>query len=180
MRQSTAWLIQAKSDMKAALKLAGDRTQPEAYCQVAAKAQQTVEKSIKALQCALYHAGLYGSAVGSAHPVSNVASAIRTAAPNWPKELRENRKKVLTILSDARLKTIKLLDSIVPQYPAHGQLPRRNTEYPFQDTPGLDTWKAPAEKGVFTRSEIDRFLRCAQAIQDMTSKIVTALELAYP
>ncbi|WP_437973835.1 hypothetical protein WMF11_35000 [Sorangium sp. So ce295] len=166
--------------MKAALKLAGDRTQPEAYCQVAAKAQQTVEKSIKALQSALHDARLYGSSVGSAHPVSSVASAIRIAAPNWPKKLKGNRKKVFSILSDTRLKAIKLLDDIVPQYPATGQLPRRNTEYPFQDTPGRDTWRAPAERGVFTKSEIDRFLQCAQDIQDMTSKLVTALELAYP
>jgi hypothetical protein len=180
VRLSTAWRVQAKSDLDAARKLAGDLTQREAYCQVAAKAQQAVEKSVKALQSALHHAGFYGTAVGSAHQVSMVASAIRAAAPNWPKEMKGHRAKVMSILSDPRLKTIKELDSVVPQYPAPGALPRRNTEYPFQESPGPLTWRAPAEAGVFSRNEIKRFLDCAQRVQDAADKIVVALELAYP
>ena len=180
MRESTAWLVQAKSDIGAANKLAGGWTQPEMYCQVAAKAQQAVEKSVKALQSALHHAGLFGSAVGSAHQVSRVASAIRAAAPGWPKALKAQRDKVTSILSDARLQTIKALDAIVPQYPAPGDLPKRNTEYPFQVVAGRDTFRAPAEPAVFSKKEVERFLNCARQLQLMTDKVVTALEQAYP
>jgi hypothetical protein len=180
VRLSSAWRVQARSDLDAARKLAGDLTQRQAYCQVAAKAQQAVEKSLKALQSALHHAGFYGAAVGPAHQVSMVASAIRATAPNWPKDMKEQRAKVMSILSDARLKTIKELDSVVPQYPARGDLPRRNTEYPFQESPGPLTWKAPAEAGVFSKKEINRFLYCAQHVVDAADKIVVALELVYP
>lgn len=126
MRESTAWRVQAKSDLEAARKLAGDLTQPSAYCQVAAKAQQAVEKSVKALQAALYGAKLYGSAVGSTHPVSMVVSAIRSAAPTWPKAVKSQRIMVTSILSDGRLRIIKALDSLAPRYPAAGTLPKRN------------------------------------------------------
>lgn len=180
MRESTAWCVQAKSDLGAAHKLAGDLTQRETYCQVAAKAQQAVEKSVKALQSALHRVGFYGSAVGSAHPVSRTASAIRAAAPGWPKVIKAQRIKVMNILSDGRLRTIKDLDAIVPQYPAPGDLPKRNTEYPFQDSPGAYTWQAPAEKGVFSKKEVKNFLECARNVQLATEKIVTALDLAYP
>ncbi|MGK3999383.1 hypothetical protein [Sorangium sp. So ce1024] len=37
------------------------------------------------------------------------------------------------------IRALKLLDGIILQYPAPGQPSRRNTDYPFQDTPGRDT-----------------------------------------
>jgi hypothetical protein len=109
-----------------------------------------------------------------------VASAIRTAAPAWPKALKGQRTKVMSILSDARLATIKDLDALAPQYPAPGDLPRRNTEYPFQKIAGPDTWRSPAEEGVFSRREVKGFVACARQVQFTTDKVVTALELAYP
>lgn len=131
MRESSAWLTQAKSDLKAADKLAGELTQLDSYCHVAAKAQQTVEKSLKALQSALHHAGLYGSAVSSAHPVSSVASGIRSLAPLWPKTIKETRRKIVLLLSDQRLEAIKELDTLAPQYPKKGDKARKNTVFPF-------------------------------------------------
>lgn len=180
MRESTAWRIQAKSDLEAANKLAGGLTRPNDYCQVAAKTQQAVEKSVKALQTVLYQAGLAQSAVDSTHQVAKVASAIRTAASSWPKNVKSYRDWVKSVFSDIRLSTIKALDALVPQYPKKGDLPRRNTEYPFQITAGLQMWKAPAEVDAFSKREIEGFIKCAQDLQYRINKFVEALEKIYP
>jgi len=77
MKLWRAWLKHAASDWTAAQALKGAGSDP---CQIAAKYQQTVEKSVKGFAEALNLAALVTIVVGSDHAVGKHASAIQRAA----------------------------------------------------------------------------------------------------
>lgn len=169
-------MTQAKSDWKTAELLLA--TGADA-CQLVAKYQQTVEKSVKALAVALTRADIAVYHVGSAHDVVRIASSIQAAAPAWSREYKELKEMLLKAFARHHLEIIKQLDAIVPQYPAKGQLARRNSEYPFQQVAG-DVWCVPCASTTFTKGEMKRFAATAGVIVRMTGELVSALGRAKP
>jgi hypothetical protein len=67
---------------------------------------------------------------------------------------------------------------VVPQYPKANALAAKNTEYPFQSS--RTEWHAPADARVFTKGAMKRYLAAADRVQGGTSKIISALERAFP
>ncbi len=69
---------------------------------------------------------------------------------------------------------IRAIDQLVPHRPAPGQLPSRNTEYPFRDL--ANHWRFPAQFDVFEIAEADRFRKLAHRLVDGCGRIVSAVE----
>jgi hypothetical protein len=76
------------------------------------------------------------------------------------------------------IEQLKLLDSLVPQYPAAGALAARNHEYPFQRT--VADWRAPSDKDAFTAGEIRSIRNCAGSLIIGLRRIFDALESLFP
>ncbi len=175
MKLEQAWITQAKSDWRTALLLAAEADD----CQRVAKYQQAVEKSVKALAVALTRAGIVAYNVGSAHDVARIASSIQAAAPAWSRQYKDLKRQLAKAFARHHLESIKQLDAIVPQYPAKGQLARRNSEYPFQQVAG-DTWCVPCGPSTFSKGDVKRYEATAKTVVDVADKLVTALGLAKP
>ena len=60
MDESTAWIYQANADRETAERFIADE-KDAGRCHAIAKWQQTVEKAVKAIVCALHEAGIVGS-----------------------------------------------------------------------------------------------------------------------
>jgi len=98
MADSRPWLAQASSDLEAALVLRREN-RPILYCQVAAKCQQVVEKSVKAIATELNERRIVFLTIGFDHRVDQYISAIlrapgkrKDAVPDYIKgTIRYNR-----------------------------------------------------------------------------------------
>jgi hypothetical protein len=114
-------------------------------CHAVAKYQQTVEKAIKAVLTALREAGFANWRVGRGHEVTPYMSML------FRLPRKEENKSVLQelgkLLDGNTRRAIKTLETLGPKWPAQGQIPLRNTEYPFED--GKGGWSYPAAAGVF-------------------------------
>lgn len=165
MDEPTAWLYQALADRQAAELFMSDEA-GAGRCQAISKWQQTVEKSVKALVSALHDAGILGAGFRPRHEVERyVAMLVRLprAAGN-----RTIQHLLHGLLDQKTREGIKALDGLAPQMP-----PRRNTEYPFQDTSG--GWTYPAAEGVFSQEEVQQFRALAHRVQDGAGRIVSVL-----
>ncbi len=173
MGESHAWLQQAISDREAAEREreAVSRIGSTAWCHPVAKYQQTVEKAIKAVVAALWEAGFTNVPVGRAHEVTPyMRMLIRLSRPDGKKIVQQQLRTLLDSNTRAR---IKVLESLAPRWPAPGEPPRRNTEYPFHDTTG--DWTHPAAEGVFTRQEVEAFRALAGRILRGAEHVLPAI-----
>jgi hypothetical protein len=171
--ESQAWLHQASSDQQA-----GERERQAfnqggipTLCHAVAKYQQTVEKAIKAAVTALREAGFANWRVGRGHEVTPYMSML------FRLPRKEENKSVLQelgkLLDGNTRRGIKSLETLAPKWPAQGQIPLRNTEYPFED--GKGGWSYPAAVGVFLGPEVEEFRRLASRVQWGVDRIVKAI-----
>jgi len=175
MRLHRAWIVQASSDVIAASAL---RDVGADACQVMAKCQQTVEKSVKALIEALNNIGFLTMPVDRRHDVSRYLSGVLTAAEAAAKEHRLLRGDLKRLFPQHIREVVKRLDGLVPQYPSKGELAVRNTEYPFQTS--ASEWRAPCGAEVFSPGEVRRALHAARQVQGGAAKILSGLERTRP
>ncbi|MBI1783718.1 HEPN domain-containing protein [Candidatus Sumerlaeota bacterium] len=157
------WFRQAESDLVAASILRAEADKSDRinlYCQCIAKYQQAVEKSVK---------GLLVSAGGRPrmkHDVERYVSILlRMIAA------KDAKRELMKLFSQNLRADLRAIDNLFPLSETAGG--RRNTEYPFWIKQG---WIAPADKGVFSRSEIDRFQQTAHDTFYGCRKIVSAIQ----
>lgn len=175
MKLHRAWIQQAASDIVAAGLL---QSQGADRCQVVAKCQQAVEKAIKALVQAMNLLGLITMPVAPIHHVSGYATAIVRAAEAAPKAHRFLKGELPKLFPKHIRECIALLDAVVPIYPKAGALATLNTEYPFQLS--STDWCSPSSPDVFDAGQVKRYLVAANRVQGGASKIISALEIAFP
>lgn len=175
MSLPAAWMLQARSDYRAAQRL-DNHQDATTRCQAVSKYQQSVEKSIKAILDKLAAARVIAQGSDSRHPVARYAQTFSLA----PRD--KNNRNLLNQLSATFTATaidgVKLLDSFVPVYQKPPTPQRRNHEYPYQDA-ALD-WHAPAEATAFSTGEMKRIRDCAGRLMNRLPRILTALDLLYP
>jgi predicted transcriptional regulator len=171
-----AWMQQAESGYRAALRL-DNPPDARTRCQAISKYQQCVEKSVKAVLDKLYSAGLIRSGSDRSHKVSRYASVL-TSIPATTRDSRDLFQQMQRIFTSSVVEQIRILDSLVPEYPVTGALARRNHEYPFQDPTG--NWHAPSELNAFTLGELKRIRNCAGALIQSLRRILDALDRLFP
>ena len=115
---------------------------------------------------ALHDAGILGAGVIRRHEVGRyVAALIRLprAAGN-----RTIQQSLHGLLDQNTRAGIRLLDGLAPQ-----PLPRRNTEYPFQNA--LGQWTYPAAEDAFSTEEVQQFRVLAHRVLDGAGRIVSSI-----
>ncbi len=170
MDEAAALICQARADRQAAERFVADEA-GTGRCHAIAKWQQTVEKAVKALVCALHHAGILGADYRPRHEVERyVGLLIRLprAPGHRAVQQRSVQQRLYGLLDQNTRQGIRALDGLVPQLP-----PRRNTEYPFQDPQGQ--WTYPAAEGVFSEDEIQQFRALAHRVLDGAERIVSGI-----
>jgi len=70
VRQSEAWILQAKSDLAAAQAVLKEND-PSTYCQPLAKYQQSAEKSVKGMIAALNELGVFPLIISGNHTLEH-------------------------------------------------------------------------------------------------------------
>lgn len=164
MRKSDALLKQARMDHQAAERFAQEG--PTEWCQVIAKHQQCVEKSVEALIEALSESGRINASLPLRHEVEPLISLLI----HLPRASRNRAiQNQLHSLFDQTVRgDIRALDALIPRID-----PIRNTEYPFRTPAG--EWTYPAAADTFTREELQRFRSLARRVIDGTELLIYAL-----
>jgi hypothetical protein len=135
-----------------------------------------VEKSVKAVLAKLFAAGLIRVSSDRSHKVARYVS-ILTRFPTT-QDSRDLLRQMQQLFTEGVVEQIKILDSLVPEYPGPGALARRNHEYPFQDA--AVNWHAPSDDDAFTDGEIKRIRHCAAVLIRGLRRIFDGLERVYP
>ena len=171
MASSRVWLRQAKSDLLTAQYLAEQDTE-SFCCQTAAKCQQVVEKSVKAIAAELTERGLVTLTIGFDHRVDQyIAAIVRT--PRRSSERKSVPAHIQQTLQRNR-NEISTLMSLAPHKPANANALPRNTEYPFHNTEGLLI--APSDPGIFQKTEIISHLKVAHSIFTQAQALISIVE----
>jgi hypothetical protein len=135
------------------------------YCHAIAKCQQATEKAVKAVVRSL------GMQVGRKHDVLRLVDAILLAP--GPRSRGRMMAHVRGLFGPQIRADIQAIDRLAPKYPAPGQHPQRNTEYPYQEANG--DWRYPALAKSFSREEFDRFRAAAHRVVMGAARIVSAV-----
>ena len=170
MRQSEAWIMQAKSDLDAAVAVMKD-SDFSTYCQALAKYQQTTEKSVKGMIAALKELGFSRFTFSGGHtldPEMKHLDVLRRR-PDLP-SVQEINKIVVGHQSD-----ILQLRRLAPRMPGQDQLFIRNTEYPFNDV-SAGNWTAPAAEGIYAVEEVRKAHRTAWRVHHSAAKFTASLD----
>jgi len=170
-----AWMQQAESDFRTAQRVdinADTRTR----CQAISKYQQCVEKSVKGVLDKLHDAGVINVRSDRRHDVARYAVVFMHIPQT--RQTGDLLNQLARLFTDSVVEQIKLLDSLVPQYPAAGALAARNHEYPFQQSAA--DWRAPADEDAFTAGEMKRIRHTAGSLILGLRRILDALELLFP
>jgi hypothetical protein len=164
---SRPWLRQADTDFLAAERLRDDAIHA-LRCQVIAKCQQTVEKSIKAIAQDLSDRHIMALTIGTSHPVDKLVTAI-LHAPG-----RSARRMIPSYIVNTLDRNYDDIDWIMGLAP-RGIVTERNTEYPFFGSEG--TLIAPADPEVFSLDDVKRaqkvagtMLKQARALASVTER----------
>ena len=163
------WISQADSDVWAADRVY-DRGEVRSYCQVVAKCQQVVEKSVKAIAAGVRDRLVVRIDLGYGHEVSGLTSVLRRAAP--PTDPMDVRHRINRLFDRFTVAEIKALESLAPRRPPPGSLHARNSEYPYERLAG--DWTAPALDG-FTMADVDRARALAGRVFTQARLIVSIL-----
>jgi hypothetical protein len=167
MDESSAWWRQAISDCAAAER----ERQAAAWCRAIAKYQQTVEKAIKAVVAGLREAGVTNVRVGPAHEVTPyLRPLLRLPRTGHSKAAQ---RQLGNLLDPATRAAILALESLAPRWPAPGEPPRRNTEYPFHGVEGA--WTYPAAEDAFSVEEVETFRVLARRVMWGVERIIWAI-----
>lgn len=164
MTEAFVWIRQASSDLQAMDRL-NDTNQEELFCQVIAKSQQAVEKSVKALQISLWGKGYQLTKPGTSHPVLPILQSLSRIISN-----KDVYRKIRGLANINNRQTLERLEALIPRSTGG-----RNTEYPYQDT--KEEWVAPADRGTFDRTmEVEVFRNLAHRISEGCVRIISFLE----
>lgn len=187
MKESTALRRQARSDIEAGLALGGEDCPEQLRAQVVAKAQQGVEKVIKAAVVALLNGpkvriGVVSKPTTNAHAprdhqVRTLAWAIsRVGVDLFPK--KHPIRGLANAFPIRRRLIIADLDLLVPEWPSGREKRhlKRNTEYPYEPLEAFD-WVPPCD--AFTAGETTYYFSNAQAIVDEVDRLIDALERVF-
>jgi hypothetical protein len=187
VRESAALRRQARSDIEAGKALGGAACPDDLRAHVVAKAQQAVEKVVKAAVVALLHGpkvhiGVVKKPTTNAHaPREHHVRVFAWAISRVVVDLAP-RNNPIHRLANAfplpRRLIIAELDVLVPEWP-QGREKRhvqRNTEYPYEPTDAFD-WVPPCD--AFTAEETERFRNARDIAQDV-DRLVDAIERVYP
>lgn len=154
MKQSKAWVDQAKSDFAAAQSVFDNADEP-AYCQAIAKYQQVTEKSIKGIIRILNEQGAANIHISTTqHKVYREMDELNGSRRD---KLKSDDKKWVDQINRtfSGLKTdIEWLCDLAPSGQKDGAFVK-NTEYPFNDS-SPDGWTAPAASGIYTSLDVTR------------------------
>jgi hypothetical protein len=165
MADSSAWLKQASSDLETA-KILQSNVEPMLYCQVAAKCQQTIEKSIKAIATELADRRIVFLTVGIDHRIDQYIAAILRAPGNKSGTVPHFLKSTI----HNNRSTIDELMRLAPSGRAEdGRLPK-NTEYPFHNHHG--ELVAPADEDVFELPDVGRYINAASSLFEKASALI--------
>jgi len=165
--ESTAWLEQARADRQAGERLVSSNA---SRCHIIAKYQQCAEKTVKGLIVALRDAGVLHSQPGRDHGVARFVKVLLRlphAIDN-----RAPQQHLRGLLTQEVRTGLTAIDHVAPRWPAPGQPPRRNTEYPFLE--GGD-WAFPAANEIFTREEVHRFRQLTYMLLAGVGRVISAL-----
>jgi len=166
------WLLQAESDRLCAQKVWADGDY-RLYCQVIAKYQQIVEKSVKAVFASIKDFGIAGlPGLGYSHDLAKLVDALS----RLPKSRGTNdiQMKVNGLLTNYHRQEILAISRLAPKRPVSaGELHRQNTEYPYETAAGV--WIAPASPEAFTARQLERFRILAEYVFGGAKKIVSTL-----
>jgi len=168
---SRLWISQAHSDLYCA-KRVYDQKDHRSYCQTLAKYQQTVEKSVKAVFAAARDKGLIGAPIGYSHNVEKLISVLGRLP-----RVRDNRSvqaRINALLHDHNRNEIMLLCALAPRKPVPGGIHVRNTEYPYETTPG--NWIAPVDQEAFGLGDVQRFGQLAERIYEGSKTLSRLIE----
>ncbi len=167
MSSSGAWLRQANSDMHAANCLVECNSEV-LYCQISAKCQQVVEKSVKAIAAEFTERGIVTLTIGFKHDISKLIIAIITT-PHARKNVNSVLEYISSTLKQNRL-NIQALMGLAPHKPTDGDGLPRNTEYPFHNERSVLI--APSDSDVFTKTETEGHLKVAGAVLKQARKLI--------
>jgi hypothetical protein len=181
--------MQARADIEAATRIGGNACDPNMRAQVLAKAQQGVEKVMKAAIVILTHAGIVIRGIPGTphtsmrapitHHVWQFAEAISLLAAAGPRRrVPQAVQAVAGALSGARRNVIAHLDNLAPAVPPAGTLHLVNTEYPYEVT--ANDWIHPSDPNAFTAQRTKWAFDDAEQIVEDLDRIVAALEIAHP
>ena len=173
MDEANAWLQQARSDQRAAERLS-DGADGAGLGHAVAKYQQTVEKAVKAIVAELRNRGVLDMKIGRRHDVEPLVSAM-IRRPRTPRSSDLFNRLSILFNQNARAE-ICALDALVPRWPAPGQSPRKNTEYPFHDARGQ--WSYPAAQGVFLSTEVQQFRDLSRRMIHGAGQVISAIPRA--
>ena len=175
MSLPAAWMVQARSDCRAA-QLLDNPHDPATRCQAVAEYQQCVEKAVKAMLDKLHAAGVVTQGSDNKHPVERYIQTFSRA----PRAV--SNRNLLNQLSAVFTPTVtagvKLLDLLVPKFQTPPLPQRRNHEYPYQDA-ALD-WHAPAEATAFGAGEVKRIRHCVGSLMNGLPRLLAAFDRLYP
>jgi HEPN domain-containing protein len=167
--QGRPWLRQANSDMTAARRVRDD-SDPSSYCQVIAKCQQVVEKSVKAIAEELSARGAITITIGFKHDIAPLISAIRRKPKSRDKSVPDYVVKTL----ERNLDEINEIMDLAPRRRPDTTLLSRNTEYPYHNA--QSNLIAPADVNSFNLVEVERYLVLASRIYNQANTLITASE----
>lgn len=176
MKQSEAWVLQAKSDFAAAQAVINDTDEPT-YCQAIAKYQQVTEKSIKSIKGIIRTLNEQGAAniriSTTQHKVYREMNELNSLRRD---RLKSDDKKWVDQINkkfNGLKADIEWLCDLAPSGQRDGTF-FKNTEYPFNDaSPG--GWTAPAAPGIYTSVDVTRAYNLAQKLIKQADKFTSAM-----
>src|SRR5262249_39803115 len=130
-----------------------------------------IEKAVKGLIVVLREAGILHTEPGRRHGVARFVQ-ILLRLPHAV-DNRAPQQHLKGLLNQSVRDGIGAIDALAPRWPAPGERPRRNTEYPFVDADG--GWTFPAAQAVFSRKEVDRFRQLTYDILAGVGRVSSAV-----
>lgn len=177
MRQSEAWILQAKSDLTAAKNVLKEND-ASTYCQALAKYQQVVEKSVKGMVAALNELGISQPSISGKHTLEheiNGLDALRRK-PDLDKASINVVDKVIVGYKNDIISLCRLAPS-GPKNNANSKdkLYLKNTEYPFNEGLAEGEYIAPAALDTFTIEEVKQAYQVIWSLHHMAVRFTSSL-----
>jgi hypothetical protein len=171
VKQSAAWVLQARSDLAAA-RAAAKKTDASTYCQSLAKYQQVTEKSVKGMVAALVEIGIPQVSISGSHTLRHEMNGLDVLRRKKREIDKASLASIDQVFKSFRAE-IEWLCVLAPSGPS-GLVYPRNTEYPFNDG-SSEGWTAPAALDSFTLNEVNRAHSLAWALQPKAARFVSLL-----
>ena len=106
------------------------------------------------------------------HGLENLINALlRLHRPNTENASIQGR--IERLLSEHCQAEVTALMDLAPHAPLEGEPVPKNTEYPYQGD--SKKWRAPAQEGSFSRSDVRRFQNLADNIVGGAEKLIAAI-----